>query len=162
MKPILYIGNVSEEQLSDKSTGKQISKLSEYDFIFISAKIESDLNELSQEDKKEYLKELGMEETGLDLLINKAYEKLGLITFFTSGEKETRAWTTLRGATAPEAAGVIHTDFAKGFIAAEVIPWQDFYAQGGWTGAKAHGLVRTEGKTYLFQDGDVVIFRFNV
>ena len=95
-------------------------------------------------------------------MIKQAYKTLGLLTYFTSGEKETRAWTIHTGDTAPVAAGAIHTDFTKGFIAAEVVPWADFYAQGGWTGAKAHGLVRTEGKTYIVKDGDVIIFRFNV
>jgi hypothetical protein len=166
MKPILYIANCSEEQLQNQNAKikmqNDISKLKNEEPIIISAKIESDLNELSEEDKKEYLKSLGVQNSGLEILIRKAYEKLGLIAFFTSGEKETRAWTIHRGATAPEAAGVIHTDFAKGFIAAEIIPWQDFYAQNGWAGAKAHGLVRTEGKDYLMQDGDVALFRFNV
>ncbi len=180
MKPVIYVANVSEEQLASVShserseeSSEAIMRLAPRSFanaqddikrhiIPISAKIESDLNELTDEEKKEYLETLGLSETGLDSLIKKAYETLGLITFFTSGEKETRAWTVKKGATAPEAAGAIHTDFQKGFIAAEVIPWQDFYAQGGWSGAKAHGMVRTEGKTYIFQDGDVVIFRFNV
>lgn len=178
-KPILYIANVSEKQLQNHTPpnlpllkggnsdspprlGGVRGGMDKYDFVPISAKIESELNELSNEEKVEYLEELGMKETSLNLLIKKAYELLGLITYFTSGEKETRAWTTHKGATAPEAAGVIHTDFQKGFIAAEVVPWQDLYAQGGWSGARAHGLVRTEGKTYVFQDGDTVIFRFNV
>ncbi len=159
MKPILYIANVSEDQLVSKTANQQDSK---YDFVPISAKIESELNELSDEEKTEYLEELGMKETGLNTLIKKAYELLGLITYFTSGEKETRAWTIPNGAAAPEAAGVIHTDFAKGFIAAEIIPWQDLYAQEGWNNARAKGLIRTEGKTYIFQDGDVAVFRFNV
>ncbi len=160
-KPILYIANVSEGQLANFDrllTGE----LAKHYFVPISAKIESELNELSEQEQAEYLEALGIGSTGLNHLIKKAYELLGLITFFTSGEKETRAWTVHEGATAPEAAGVIHTDFQKGFIAAEVIPWQDLYAQGGWTQAKAKGLVRTEGKTYIFQDGDVTVFRFNV
>jgi GTP-binding protein YchF len=179
-KPILYIANVSEEQISDSQNviasvlakqsdqnrspqaDKSALAMTKESFVPISAKIESELNELSDEEKAEYLESLGMKETGLNSLIKKAYELLDLITFFTSGEKETKAWTVHEGATAPEAAGVIHTDFQRGFIAAEVIPWQDFYAQGGWSGAKAKGLVRTEGKTYIFKDGDVTIFRFNV
>lgn len=189
MKPILYIANVSEEQLA--TYGRQtklitdsghhtppnlpflrggeggvnnetMKQLNNYAFAPISAKIESELNDLSDEEKVEYLDSLGMKETGLNSLIKKAYELLGLITYFTSGEMETRAWTVKNGATAPEAAAVIHTDFQKGFIAADIVPWQDFYAQGGWSGAKAKGLVRTEGKEYIFQDGDVALFRFNV
>lgn len=153
MKPILYIANCSEEQLRSFSDDK---------FIPISAKIESDLNELDEGEKKEYLESLGISDTGINRLIIEAYKKLNLITYFTSGEPETRAWTVRNGAKAPEAAGVIHTDFEKGFIAAEVISWQDLFAQGGWTGARAHGLVRTEGKNYIFKDGDVALFKFNV
>lgn len=153
MKPILYIANCSEEQLRSFSDDK---------FIPISAKIESDLNELDEGEKKEYLESLGISDTGINRLIIEAYKKLNLITYFTSGEPETRAWTVRGGAKAPEAAGVIHTDFEKGFIAAEVISWQDLYAQGGWSGARAHGLVRTEGKNYIFKDGDVALFKFNV
>ncbi|MFA5927085.1 MAG: redox-regulated ATPase YchF [Patescibacteria group bacterium] len=166
MKPFLYIANVSEEQIQSESVktkiSETISRIKKSEPVIISAKVESELNELSDDEKKEYLEALGMEETGLNSLIKKAYELLGLITYFTSGEKETRAWTANKGATAPEAAGVIHTDFQKGFIAAEVVPWQDLYAQNGWAGAKSKGLVRTEGKEYIFQDGDVTIFRFNV
>ncbi len=172
-KPILYIANVSENQLQDvnslisksvnshKETSQRVNELTS-NLVPVSARIESELNELSEEDQKEYLETLGISDTGLNNLIKKAYEKLGLITYFTSGEPETRAWTIKNGFTAPQAAGVIHTDFEKGFIAAEVIPWQDLFTQGGWSGAKTKGLVRTEGKTYIMQDGDVCLFRFNV
>ncbi len=156
-KPILYIANVSENQLADFQSGS-----TPYDFIPISAKIESELNELNEQEKAEYLEALSLDDTGLNNLIKKAYETLGLITYFTSGEPETRAWTIKKGFKAPEAAGVIHTDFEKGFIAAEVIPWQDLYAHGGWPQARTKGLVRTEGKNYTMQDGDVCLFRFNV
>jgi ribosome-binding ATPase YchF (GTP1/OBG family) len=105
---------------------------------------------------------LGIDDTGLNHLIKEAYKTLGLITYFTSGEMETRAWTIKEGFKAPEAAGVIHTDFEKGFIAADVISWQDLFAQGGWTGAKTKGLVRMEGKEYIVKDGDVCVFKFNV
>lgn len=185
MKPILCVANVSEEQLtllsshsnldlSGEESGEAVMRLLsgsfarvqndtiKRKFLPISAKIESELNELSDNEKQEYLAALGLKETGLNLLIKKAYELLGLITYFTSGEKETRAWTIKKGAAAPEAAGSIHTDFQKGFIAAEIIPWQDLYAQGGWVQARAHGLVRIEGKNYIIQDGDVAIFRFNI
>jgi hypothetical protein len=169
MKPALYIANVGENQLISESVNQLIrghgstgQQVIEYTFIPISAKIEAELNELSDLEKAEYLETLGVKDSGLNNLIKEAYKTLGLITFLTSGEMETRAWTTRKGATAPQAAGVIHTDFERGFIAADVVPWQDFYAQGGWGGAKAHGLVRTEGKTYVMKDGDVVLFKFNV
>jgi hypothetical protein len=169
MKPIIYIANCSENQLSADSFQLLVKKLTASsqqltasDFIPISAKIESELNELDDTEKVEYLDSLGISDTGINRLIKEAYSKLNLITYFTSGEPETRAWTVRSGAKAPEAAGVIHTDFEKGFIAAEVISWQDLYAQGGWSGARAHGLVRTEGKNYIFKDGDVTLFRFNV
>jgi len=171
MKPILYIANCSEEQLlrHSREGGNLLlvdprikSEDDKVDFIPISAKIESELNELSDAEKNEYLETLGIKDTGINRLIKAAYKALNLITYFTSGEKETRAWTVRNGAPAPEAAGVIHTDFEKGFIAAEVIPWQDLYAQDGWSGARTHGLIRTEGKNYVFKDGDVTLFRFNV
>jgi ribosome-binding ATPase len=153
MKPIIYIANCSEEQLRT---------FNDDEFIPISAKIESELNELDEAEKIEYLESLGITDTGINRLIKEAYKTLDLITYFTSGEKETRAWTVCNGANAPEAAGVIHTDFQRGFIAAEVIPWQDLYAQGGWPGARSHGLVRTEGKNYTVKSGDVILFKFNI
>ncbi|MCX6812491.1 MAG: redox-regulated ATPase YchF [Candidatus Berkelbacteria bacterium] len=153
LKPVLYIANCSENQLKDFNDDK---------FISISANIEAELNELTEEEKREYLDELGISDSGINKLIKAAYSMLNLITYFTSGEKETRAWTIPAGATAPHAAGVIHTDFQRGFIAADVVSWQDLYAHGGWTGARSQGLVRTEGKNYIFRDGDTVIFKFNV
>lgn len=160
-KPVLYIANVAEEQLADFDS-HQLNLPKGEELIPISAKLESELNELSDAEKVEYLETLGIKETGLNHLIKEAYKTLGLATYLTSGEMETRAWTIKKGFTAPQAAGVIHGDFERGFIAADVVPWQDFYAQGGWFGAKAKGLVRTEGKTYIMQDGDVVLFKFNV
>ena len=157
-KPILYIANCSEEQLQNFNT----NKLKSYKLIPISAKVEEELNELSDDDKKEYLKEIGVDDTGLNILISEAYKTLGLLTYFTSGEQETRAWTVRVGAKAPEAAGVIHTDFEKGFIAADVIPWQDLFQAEGWTNARAKGLVKMEGKEYVAKDGDVMLFKFNV
>lgn len=156
MKPVLYIANCSEDQLKNQEIEESRN------YIYISAKVEAELNDLSDEERAEYLEALGISDTGINRLEKEAYKTLGLSTYFTSGEKETRAWTIKTGSTAPEAAGVIHTDFERGFIAAEVVPWQDLYAQGGWTGARAHGLVKTEGKTYIVKDGDVIIFRFNV
>ncbi|MEI6144105.1 MAG: redox-regulated ATPase YchF [Candidatus Berkelbacteria bacterium] len=161
MKPILYVANCSEKQLLSNEAIEQFNN-EKVNFIPISAKIESELNDLNDAEKKEYLEALGISDTGINRLIKEAYKALNLITYFTSGEPETRAWTVRNGAKAPEAAGVIHTDFEKGFIAAEVVSWQDLYAQAGWAGARSHGMVRTEGKNYIFKDGDVTLFRFNV
>lgn len=162
MKPVLYVANCSETQLANFDEIAQEKNLEKYNFIPISAKIESELNELPKEEKKEFLETLNITDSGLNRLIKEAYKTLGLITFFTSGEPETRAWTTKRGATAPQAAGVIHTDFQRGFIAAEIIPWQTLVESGGWVNARAKGLVRTEGKEYIVKDGDVALFKFNV
>lgn len=170
MKPVLYIANCSEEQLGEISNIqetitnkynnlaiKQFSNL-----IPISAKVEEELNSLTNEEKEEYLDSLGLKEFGLNRLIKEAYKILGLITYFTSGEPETRAWTIKDGSTAPQAAGVIHTDFERGFIAADIVGWLDLVNQGGWTSARTKGLVRTEGKNYIMRDGDTVLFKFNV
>jgi len=167
MKPILYIANCSEEQLTKDNWQQAINPQAASgellaNFIPISAKIESELNELNDEEKKEYLDSLGITQSGLSRLINQAYKAMGLLTYFTSGEPETRAWTVRAGAKAPEAAGVIHTDFERGFIAADVIGWLDLVNQGGWSEARTKGLVRTEGKNYTFEDGDVTLFKFNV
>jgi ribosome-binding ATPase len=128
----------------------------------VSASIESQIAELSDEDKKLFLEDLGMEEPGLNRVIRAAYELLGLQTYFTAGPKEVRAWTVPAGATAPQAAGVIHTDFERGFIRAEVASYADFIAHGGEQGAKEAGKLRLEGKDYAVRDGDVIHFRFNV
>jgi len=172
-KPVLYVENVSEEQLSSVilsgSEGSSASasldssppKADQNDKIYISAKIESELSILSEPEQKEYLESLGLHESGLERLIKKAYEQLGLMSFLTAGEKEVRAWTITRGTYAPQAAGVIHTDFEKGFIKAEVISFHDFVALGGWTKAREQGKVRLEGKEYVMQDGDVVDFKVN-
>jgi len=154
-KPVLYIANVSEDKLVDFDD-------TSYNFIPISAKIESELNDLDDKERVEYLETLGVKDSGLNRLITESYKTLGLITYFTSGEMETRAWTIHKGWKAPAAAGVIHTDFEHGFIAADVVPWQDLFAQGGWTGARTKGLVRMEGKEYVVKDGDVCLFKFNV
>ena len=157
-KPILYIANMSEDQIGDKSLLEKYK----IKFIPISAKIEAELNELDDKEKTEYLEALGLKDTGLNTLIKEAYSTLGLITYLTTGEMETRAWTIKKGWKAPQAASAIHTDFEKGFIAADVVPWQDLYAQSGWPGAKTKGLVKTEGKEYTVKDGDVMLFKFNV
>ncbi|OGY54938.1 MAG: redox-regulated ATPase YchF [Candidatus Buchananbacteria bacterium RIFCSPLOWO2_01_FULL_46_12] len=173
-KPMLYVLNVDESDealaqadesdVTSTTTDKDnpSAERQEGDYIPISAKIEAELSELPAEDAKQYLKELGLKESGLDKLITASYKLLDLITFFTSGPKETKAWTIKRNSKAPQAAGVIHTDFEKGFIRAEVINWQDFVDCGGDVPAKEKGLVRLEGKEYLTQDGDVVHFRFSV
>lgn len=149
MKPMLYVLNVAETDIAKATPGH----------LVISAKIEAELASMSPADAREYLQSLGMQQTGLDRLITAAYELLGLITFFTAGPTETRAWTIPRGATAPQAGAVIHTDFQEKFIRAEVTPWQDIVECGGEVKAKELGKVRTEGKEYVVQDGDTIFFR---
>jgi len=162
LKPHIYIFNVDENHLLEKEHEWLQENIEEGDYVLISAKIESELNELSDEEKKEYLAELGQKETGLDTLIKKSYKLLGLQTYFTAGDKEIKAWTIHVGDKAPQAAGVIHTDFEKGFIKAETVSWKDLVDGSGWTGAKSAGKVRLEGKDYVVKDGDVMIFKFNV
>jgi len=130
--------------------------------VVISAAIESQIADMSDEDKKLFLEDMGMDEPGLNRVIRAAYRLLGLQTYFTAGPKEVRAWTIASGATAPQAAGVIHTDFERGFIRAEVISYDDYVASGGEQGAKDKGKMRLEGKDYVVRDGDVIYFRFNV
>ena len=158
MKPMLYVVN-TDENVKPDALHPLISQSAPQ--IEISAKLEAEVAELSPEEAKEYLKELGMNETGLDKLITASYKLLDLITFLTSGEVETRAWTVRRGAKAPEAAGVIHTDFVKGFVKADVVQWQDFVAAGGWSKIKETGKMRLEGKEYVVKDGDVCYFHIN-
>jgi GTP-binding protein YchF len=154
-KPILYVLNVSDSDVSSSQS------LVLSPSIPISIKLESEIMEMSLEDQHTFLKELGLEQSGLDRLITKCYEMLNLITFFTSGEKESRAWTVTKGSTAPQAAGKIHTDFEKAFIRAEVIDWKDF-VELGESGAKEAGKLRIEGKDYVVQNGDVCHFRVGV
>ena len=132
------------------------------EIVPFSAKIEAELAELPEDDRKAFLESLGLESAGLDRLIRGGYHLLGLQTYFTAGEQEVRAWTIHRGDTAPAAAGVIHTDFERGFIRAETVGYDDFMANGGWKGAREKGAVRSEGKEYVVKDGDVMLFRFNV
>lgn len=160
IKPFLYLLNVSEEQFKNKDYSNPLPP--DEIVIPLCAKMEADLGELNEAEAREYLDDLGVKKSGLDELIAAAYKKLNLITFFTSGPKETRAWTVERGAKAPQAAGRIHTDFEKGFIRAEVIGWQDLVKADGEVKAKELGLLRLEGKDYITQDGDVVHFRFAV
>lgn len=164
LKPILYVANVAEAQLNDASliSSLQTSIEPEAEIIPISAKIESELVSLEGAERDEYLESLGLTEPGLHRLIKAGFKLLGLITYLTAGPKEARAWTISNGMTAPQAAGVIHTDFEKGFIRAEITSYEDFIEHSGWNGARAAGKVRSEGKTYVMQDGDIVLFRFNV
>ena len=156
-KPMLYVYNIDESEITAPVTNNNENGTH---ILQISAKIESEIAELSKEEAKTYMQELGLEQSGLDQLITASYKLLNLITFFTSGPTETRAWTVEAGAKAPKAAGRIHTDFEKGFIRAEVINWQEFVNSNGEVGAKEKGLMHLEGKEYAVQDGDVIYFRF--
>jgi GTP-binding protein YchF len=163
MKPTMYVANVAEKG-SDALLQKVIAyaKKESAPVVPISAAIESQIADMSDEDKKIFLDDLGMQEPGLARVIRAAYSLLGLQTYFTAGPKEARAWTVRAGATAPQAAGVIHTDFERGFIRAEIIGYDDYVASGGEQGAKEAGKLRVEGKDYIVRDGDVIHFRFNV
>jgi ribosome-binding ATPase len=168
IKPVLYVANVSEEDLLAGEDNKHVAKVREFaknegaEVIVVCAKIESELAELDGEEKLEFLADLGIEEPGLNLLIRAAYQLLGLATYFTAGEQEVRAWTFRKGIKAPQAAGIIHTDFERGFIRAEVVSYEDLMEAGSMTVAKEKGKVRSEGKEYIVKDGDVILFRFNV
>jgi len=165
VKPVVYIANVDEEGFKDNphlSTVTEIAKIEGAEVVAICNKLEAEIAELQEDEKLEFLQDLGMAEPGLDRVIRAGYKLLGLQTFFTAGIKEVRAWTVLIGATAPNAAGVIHTDFEKGFIRAEVVGFDDFIANNGETGAREIGKWRLEGKEYIVQNGDVIHFRFNV
>jgi GTP-binding protein YchF len=165
-KPVLYVANVAEDDLEGKHPYvEEVRKLAASEgngIVFICGSIEAEISELDGDEKQAFLNEMGLAESGLDRLIRSGYELLGLITYFTAGVKEVRAWTITKGTKAPGAAGVIHTDFEKGFIRAEVIAYADYIASGGEAGAKEKGLMRLEGKEYVVQDGDVMHFRFNV
>ena len=167
-KPIIYIANVSEEQLSDTENDANVNKVRESaskekaEVIPLCVKIEDELSTLDDSDKKEMLEALGLEESGLDTLIKKSYDLLGLMSFLTAGEPEVRAWTIKKGTKAPEAAGKIHSDIQRGFIKAEVVSYDDLIKEGSMVAAKEKGLVRSEGKEYVMQDGDIVLFKFNV
>ena len=165
-KPVLFVANVDEESAVDGNAFSQdVAKRAEEESavsVVISARIEAELAQLDDEEQAEYLADLGLQEPGLDRLIRAGYQLLGLQTYFTAGPKESRAWTVPVGATAPQAAGVIHTDFEKGFIKAETISYEDYVVLGGEAGAKDAGKARQEGKDYIVQDGDVMLFKFNV
>jgi GTP-binding protein YchF len=168
MKPMLYAANVSEEEVASADENPYVQKVREYaaiegaEVVPISAKVESEIAELEGEDKAMFLEELGLQESGLNRLIKAAYKLLGLYTYFTAGVQEVRAWTIRMGTKAPQAAGVIHTDFERGFIRAEVVAYEDLMNAGSMNAAKEKGQVRLEGKDYVVKDGDVMHFRFNV
>ncbi|MRN54230.1 redox-regulated ATPase YchF [Paenibacillus monticola] len=168
LKPVLYAANVGEDEVADADNNPFVQQVREFaasenaEVVPISAKMEAEIAELEGEDKAMFLEELGLQESGLNRLIKVAYKQLGLYTYFTAGVQEVRAWTIHRGTKAPGAAGVIHTDFERGFIRAEVVAYADLLAAGSMNGAKERGQLRLEGKEYLVQDGDVMHFRFNV
>ena len=167
-KPIIYIANISEEQISNAENEEMVKQVKEYaekenaEVIPLCVKIEEELSGLEEQDKKEMLEALGLDESGLDKLIKKSYSLLGLISFLTAGEPEVRAWTIKKGTKAPQAAGKIHSDIERGFIKAEVISYEDLMKCGSMVSAKEKGLVRQEGKDYIMKDGDIVLFKFNV
>ena len=167
-KPVLYVVNISEDQLNTWKDDEMVKKVQEYakkegsDIVPLCVKIEEEISALDDSDKKEMLEALGLEESGLDKLIKKSYDLLGLMSFLTAGEPEVRAWTIKKGTKAPEAAGKIHSDIQRGFIKAEVVSFDDLMNCGSMVEAKEKGLVRSEGKDYIMQDGDIVLFKFNV
>ncbi len=163
MKPVVYVFNVDEETLSNQAKKDELTNMvSPAQSIFVCAKLEFELQGLDEADRTELLESYGVESSGLEQLIHAAYDTLGLQSYLTAGEKEVRAWTIKKGATAPQAAGVIHGDFERGFIAAQIVNYRDLISAGSEAAAKAAGKIRTEGKTYIMQPDDVVEFRFNV
>ena len=167
-KPILYIANISEEQIENVENDAMVLKVKDYaaqekaEVIPLCVKIEEELSSLEEEDKKEMLEALGLDESGLDKVIKKSYDLLGLMSFLTAGEPEVRAWTIKKGTKAPQAAGKIHSDIERGFIKAEVVSYEDLIQEKNMVAAKEKGLVRSEGKEYVMQEGDIVLFKFNV
>lgn len=167
-KPAIYVANVAEEDLPDGAGNPYLAQLrvkaaqESSEVVVVSAKIEAELSELDEAEAAEYLKSLGLEESGLNRLVKVAYKTLGLITYFTAGEKEVRAWTVRSGTKAPQAAGEIHSDLERGFIRAEVIDWSKLVEAGGWSQGKERGWVRVEGKEYVMVDGDTMLVLFNV
>ena len=167
-KPIIYVANISEEQLSNVENDENVKKVKQYaekekaEVIPLCIKIEEELASLEENEKKEMLEVLGLKEAGLNTLIKKSYDLLGLMSFLTAGEPEVRAWTIKKGTKAPNAAGKIHSDIERGFIKAEIISYDDLIKEGSMVKAKEKGIVRQEGKDYIMQEGDVVLFKFNV
>ncbi len=168
-KPVIFAANVAEDDLPDDGASNQgVSKVREFaqengsEVFVICAQIEQEISELDEEEKAMFLEDLGLKESGLEKLIRASYRLLGLMSFLTAGEDETRAWTIKIGTKAPQAAGKIHTDFERGFIKAEVVNYKDLLEQGSLAAAREKGLVGMEGKDYVVKDGDVILFRFNV
>ena len=167
-KPVLYIANVSEEQIENAENDEMVKQVKEFaktenaKVIPLCVKIEEELSSLEGDDKKEMLEALGLSESGLDKVVKTSYDLLGLMSFLTAGEPEVRAWTIKKGTKAPQAAGKIHSDIERGFIRAEVVSYDDLIREGSMLACKEKGLVRSEGKEYVMQDGDIVLFRFNV
>tara|TARA_Y100000590_G_scaffold316597_1_gene358084 strand:- start:6 stop:1079 length:1074 start_codon:yes stop_codon:yes gene_type:complete len=163
VKPKIFVCNVDEQSVKNgnKYTKKFISKYGEENTLIVSADIENQINELENNEKKNYMEMIGLKETGLNLLIQKGYKILELNTYFTSGPEETRAWTVEKNCSAPKAAGEIHSDFEKGFIRAETVSYEDFITNDGWVNSKTNGKIRLEGKEYVVKDGDILNFRFN-
>jgi len=166
MKPVLFVANVAESDLAGQSDFvkrvRALAKAKGGEVVVICGELEAQISRLPAEERSDFLREMGLPEPGLDVLVRTAYKLLDLETFFTAGPKEARAWTVRRGARAPEAAGKVHSDFERGFIRAETIAYDDYVAHGGEQGAKAAGKMRSEGKEYEVKDGDVILFRFNV
>ena len=168
-KPVIYAANVSEDDLADDAANNEgVQAVREYakgeqsEVFVVCAEIEAEISELDDDEKKMFLKDLGLKESGLEKLIKASYKLLGLISYLTAGEPEVRAWTITEGTKAPQAAGKIHSDFERGFIRAEVVSYDDLIACGSHTAAKEKGLIRLEGKDYVVKDGDIMLFRFNV
>ncbi|HBJ12001.1 MAG TPA: redox-regulated ATPase YchF [Clostridiales bacterium] len=168
MKPILYIANISEQQIENAAEDKYVKQVIQYaeqenaEVVPLCVKIEEELASLEEQDKQEMMEALEIKKSGLDMVIQKSYNLLGLMSFLTAGEPEVRAWTIKKGTKAPQAAGKIHTDIERGFIRAEVVSYNDLIKEGSMVNAKEKGLVRSEGKDYIMQEGDIVLFRFNV
>jgi hypothetical protein len=168
LKPVLFVANISEDEVADPDANPYVKKVKEYavqekaEVITVSAKVESEIAELPEEDARDFLAGLGLAESGLDKLIRASHKLLGLMTFLTAGEQETRAWTITSGTKAPQAGGKIHSDIERGFIRAEIVAYDDLIAAGSQVAAREKGLVRLEGKEYVMKDGDVTYFRFNV
>ncbi|MDK2992557.1 MAG: ribosome-binding ATPase [Clostridiales bacterium] len=167
-KPVLYVANIDEDSITQPESNPYVKKVMDYaknegsEVIPLCAKLEEEIVQLDNEEKKLFMREMGLEQSGLERLIKASYELLGLMSFLTAGPKEVRAWTIKRGTKAPQAAGVIHSDFERGFIRAEIVSYEDMLACGSLAAAREKGLMRSEGKDYVMQDGDVVLFRFNV
>lgn len=167
-KPVLYVANISEADVANGMTNEHVEKVKAFaesenaEVVTVCARIEEEVAELEETEKLEFLKDYGIDVSGLDILIQKAYTLLGLGTYFTAGEQEVRAWTFKRGMKAPQCAGIIHSDFERGFIRAETVSYDDLFTYGSMTAAKEAGRVRLEGKEYIVEDGDIMLFRFNV